>query len=66
MYVQEIVKIQGSKKYRTVLIRESYRDGKSVHNRTVANISKLPEQCIEEIKDFFKGILSILKVSVKQ
>ncbi len=55
MYVQEIVKIQGSKKYRTVLIRESYRDGKSVHNRTVANISKLPEQCIEEIKDFFKG-----------
>lgn len=55
MYVQEIVKTQGPKKYRTVLIRESYRDGKSVRNRTVANISKLPEQCIEEIKKFFKG-----------
>jgi transposase len=54
MYVQEIIKKRGAKKYRTVLIRESYREGKSVKNRTIANISKLPDDHIEKIKKILK------------
>jgi len=54
MYVQEITKKRGTKKYRSVLIRESFREGKLVRNRTVANISKLPDQHIKKIKEFLK------------
>jgi hypothetical protein len=50
MYVEEIKLTRGSKKYRTTLIRESYRqDGKVLH-RTVCNISKLPAAVIDQIR----------------
>lgn len=42
MYVEEIKKRQGKKVYKTVLVRESYRENGKVKHRTVANISKLP------------------------
>lgn len=68
MYVQEIIKKRGIKKYKTVLIRESYRDGKTIRNRTVANISSLPEECIERIKNFFchKDKSSVYLDEIKQ
>jgi len=42
MYVAEIKSVKKGKKYKTTLIRESYRDenGK-VKNKTIANISNL-------------------------
>lgn len=38
-----------------ILIRESFREGKKVHKRTLANISKLPEPMITAISQLIKG-----------
>ena len=59
MYVEEIKKRQGEKIYKTILVRESYRDknGK-VQHRTIANISKLPAEYIRQLK--MKEEISIL------
>lgn len=38
-----------------VLLRESYRDGKKIRKRTIANLSQLPAHVIEGIKALFKG-----------
>ena len=38
-----------------ILIRESYREGKAVKKRTLANISKLPEPMIAAISRLIKG-----------
>jgi hypothetical protein len=55
MYVEEIVTKGKGKEYRTLLVRESFRKGSSVYHRTIANISHLPQGCIEEIKRYLKG-----------
>lgn len=55
MYVEEIKRINNQKIYKTVLVRESYREGKKVLHRTIANISKLPENCIQNIKRCLNG-----------
>jgi len=56
MYIEEIKKKLGNKIYKTVLVRESYRDknGKVKHN-TVANISKLPPEYIQQFKLVLKN-----------
>ncbi len=56
MYIEEIKKKQGNKIYKTVLVRESYRDknGKVKHN-TVANLSKLPPEYIRQLKSSLKN-----------
>jgi transposase len=38
-----------------VLLRESYREGNQVKKRTLANLSKLPEEIIENMKLALKG-----------
>jgi transposase len=38
-----------------ILIRESFREGKKVHKRTLANISKLPEPMVAAIGELIKG-----------
>lgn len=38
-----------------ILIRESFREGKKVYKRTLANISKLPEPMIAAISQLIKG-----------
>lgn len=38
-----------------ILIRESYREGKAVRKRTLANISKLPEPMVAAIGQLIKG-----------
>lgn len=55
MYVEEIKHQRNGKIYTTVLVRESYREGKNVRHRTVSNISDLPKTCIQQIKDTLKG-----------
>ena len=39
----------------TILIRESYREGGKVRKRTIANITKLPEDAIEQIRAVLRG-----------
>jgi transposase len=56
MYVTEIKSEKKGKKYKTTLIRESYRDEKGkVKNKTVANISNLDPDLICNIQSFLKG-----------
>ena len=38
-----------------VLLRESYREGKKVRKRTLANLSKLPDEAVDGLKIFLKG-----------
>jgi hypothetical protein len=38
-----------------VLLRESYRDGAKVKKRTVANLSKLPDDLIEQLRILLRG-----------
>ena len=38
-----------------VLIRESFREEGKVHKRTLANISHLPDEIIEQIRKLLKG-----------
>lgn len=50
MFVEEIKTSRKGKIYKSVLIRETFRVGKIVHHRTLANISKLPSEDIDRIK----------------
>ncbi|MGD2071585.1 MAG: IS1634 family transposase [Gemmatimonadota bacterium] len=52
MYVETIPN-RGSRP--TVLIREAWREGKKIRRRTVGNITKLPEEQIEQIRRTLKG-----------
>jgi transposase len=54
MYVEEIKHKRNGKTYVSVLVRESYRDGGKVLHRTVSNISNLPRNCIQQIKNMLK------------
>ena len=49
----DVVPNRGSKP--TVLLRESYREGKRVHKRTLGNISGLPDDQIDLLRRVLKG-----------
>jgi len=49
----DVVPNRGSKP--TVLLRECTRDGKKVHKRTLANLSNLPIEQVEAIRQILKG-----------
>ena len=49
----DIVPNRGSKP--AILLRESYREGKKVRKRTLANLSKLPMEQVELIRRVLKG-----------
>ncbi len=55
MYVDTIESKQRGKIYRTVLVRESYREGGKVLHRTLANLSKLPEDAVGRIRRSLLG-----------
>ena len=38
-----------------ILLREGYREGGKVKNRTLANLSKLPPEAIEAVRRILKG-----------
>jgi hypothetical protein len=50
MYLTETKSKPGEKEYRCVLLRESYRQGGHVRNRTIANLSSCKENEIEAIR----------------
>ena len=56
MFIQTIKKkAKNGKVYESVVLMESYREGKKVKHRIIANLSKLPEDVIEALKKFLKG-----------
>ena len=55
MYVTEIDSEKKGKRYKTILVRESYRLNGKVKNKTVANISQLPPELVYSIKYFLSG-----------
>jgi len=63
MYIAELKKKQGDKTYKSILVRESYRDNGKVKHRTIANISKLPVEHVRQLKASLKGEKGDFKVS---
>ena len=64
-------KYQSGKFYRSILLRESYREGGKVKNRTIANLSKCSQNEIEALKLALKykndlNLLSKDKVQITQ
>lgn len=55
MFVEEVRRPYKDKVYTAVLLRETYREGKKVKHRTLANLSALPKDVIEIIKRSLKG-----------
>ncbi len=55
MYVEDIQARKNGRRYRTVLIRESYRHEGKVKHRTLSNITNLPEENIGQIKAMLSG-----------
>ena len=50
MYIAEITSKSKNKKYKCVLLRESYRENGKVKNKTIANLSHCKREEIEAIK----------------
>ena len=42
-----------------VLLRESYREGSKVRKRTLANLSKLPDEVVDNMRLVLKGATAI-------
>lgn len=55
MYVDDYKTVINGKKYRRALIRESFREGKKVNKRTIANIAHASDSQIEAIKVALKN-----------
>jgi transposase len=55
MYIQTHTKRVGEKTYQSVLLVEGYRDNGKVKHRTLANLSALTPEMIEEMKKILKG-----------
>ncbi|MFM6589477.1 MAG: hypothetical protein ACKPJA_16620 [Microcystis panniformis] len=47
-----------------VLLRESYREGEQVKKRTLANLSKLPDDIIDNLKLALKGATLLQKAEL--
>lgn len=63
MYITEMTStIKSGKQYKSVLLRQSYREGGKVKNRTIANLTKLKPEEIEALKLALKckGNLTLL------
>ena len=50
-----IARVPNRKSPPAVLLRESYREGSKVRSRTLANLSKLPEEAIDAVEKILKG-----------
>lgn len=55
MFVEEVRRPYKDKVYTAVLLRETYREGKKVKHKTLANLSALPPEIIDLIKRCLKG-----------
>jgi transposase len=50
-----IAKVPNRRSPPAILLRESYREGSKVKSRTLANLTKLPPDCIEALRRMLKG-----------
>ena len=55
MHVARIVTRRNGREYVAYLLRQSYREGAKVKNRTLANLSALPESAIDAIRRCLAG-----------
>ncbi len=55
MHVEYVKKRKNGKVYTYALLRQSYRDGKTVRKRTLANLSHLPNELIELVRRSLRG-----------
>src|SRR5436853_4022 len=55
MHVVKIISRRGEREYVSHLLRQSYREGARVKNRTLANLSALPEATIDAIRRSLTG-----------
>jgi Transposase DDE domain len=55
MHVAIVPSRQKSGLYRSVLVRQSYREGGQVKHRTLANLSRLPPAAIEAVRAVLRG-----------
>lgn len=55
MFIEALKSKQGEKVYKSILIRETYRDSGKVRHRTLANITRLPASVIQLIKGAISG-----------
>jgi len=63
MFVEIVKSKQGKRTYKSVLVRESYRENGKVKHRTIANITKFSDEHIKQIKDMLLGEKGDFKVS---
>ncbi len=59
MHVVRIVTRRGEHEYVAYLLRQSYREGSQVKNRTLANLSALPPAAIEAVRRALAGELLV-------
>ena len=55
MYIQRYNKHKGGKIYRSAFLVESYREGKKVKHRHLANLSALPDNLLDALERELKG-----------
>jgi hypothetical protein len=53
--VMYIAEVPNRKSPPAILLRESYREGGKVKNRTLANLSKLPKHAVEALRRVLRG-----------
>ncbi len=63
MFVEAVKSRQKGRTYRSVLVRESYREDGKVKHRTIANITKFSDEHILQIKNMLRGEGGDFKVS---
>ena len=63
MFVEVVKSKQGKRTYKSVLVRESYREGGKVKHRTISNITKFSDEHIKQIKHMLRGEKGDFKVS---
>jgi len=55
MHVVRVRKVEKGKTYESVLLRQSYREGRQVKKRTLASLTALPGAAIEAIERILRG-----------
>jgi hypothetical protein len=55
MHVARVRHVQGGREYTSVLLRQSYREGRSVKHRTLASLTALPEAVVDVIERSLRG-----------
>ena len=55
MHVAKVVSRQAGREYVSYLVRQTYREDGKVKNRTLANLSALPEAAIDAVRRSLAG-----------